>query len=137
MSFVVERRTSTVNSLKEIIVFLAALTFTNAFNTFLFDEHSRGIRPIEDIRPDQWICLILLLCGVFRFYHGNWRLLDDNYNIKTNRGGLTDVTRRNIIWLDFICVLIVALNFALLSFFVNSFSKFIVIYFCIIVIDIV
>ena len=127
MSLIAERRASTIESLKEIIVFLAALTFTNGLSTFLIDEPSKSLRSVSGIKVEQWACVILLIFGVFRFYHGNWRLLDENYKIDEQIRGLHSGARRNIIWFDFTCVLLVALSFALLSFFINSFSEFVVI----------
>jgi len=133
----VEKRISTIDSLKEIVVFLAALTFTNAISTLLLDENSRHVRAIAAISLQDWLCFIFLIFGLIRFYHGNSRLLDENYKIGIHRGGTVHASRKNIIWFDFISVLIVALVFSLLSFFVRDFSRFVSIYAAIIIVDIV
>jgi nucleoside 2-deoxyribosyltransferase len=136
MSSIIEKRVSTIESLKEIVVFLAALTFTNALSTLLLDENTKQIRHLSSIKFEHLFCFLFLIFGVIRFYHGNWRLLDDNYKIGSNRGGLRQSERKNLIWFDFICVLAVALAFALLSFFINDFSRFVIVYAVIVIIDI-
>ena len=137
MSIQIEKRVSTIASLKEIIVFLAALTFTNAISILLLDEPTKHLRSITTIGVSEWICFAILVFGVVRFYHGNFRLLDENYNIGANRGGLASAYRRNIIGFDFLCVLLVALVFALLSFYVRDFSHFICLYVAIVLVDVV
>jgi nucleoside 2-deoxyribosyltransferase len=133
----VEKRISTIDSLKEIVVFLAALTFTNAISTLLLDENSRHVRSLATINIQDWLCFIFLTFGLIRFYHGNFRLLDESYKIGIHRGGTIHASRKNVIWFDFISVLMVALIFSLLSFFVRDFSRFVSIYAAIIIVDIV
>ncbi|MBZ0139952.1 MAG: nucleoside 2-deoxyribosyltransferase [Pseudorhodoplanes sp.] len=137
MSFQRKKRFSTIESLKEIVVFLAALTFANAISNFLFDESSRQLRQIAHLTVEQWFCFVFLIVGVVRFYHGNWRLLDDSYTNSGYEHGVEEGNRKNIIWLDFVCVLSVSLGFAALSFYINYFSAFVVVYAGIIVIDII
>jgi nucleoside 2-deoxyribosyltransferase len=133
----VEKRVSAVDSLKEIVVFLAALTFTNAISTVLLDEQTKQIRPWSEVHGEDWFCFLVLIFGVVRFYHGNVRLLDDNYKSGVHRGGILRSTRRNIIWLDFIAVLLIALIFSVLRFFIRDFSYFVCTYTVIIVLDII
>jgi nucleoside 2-deoxyribosyltransferase len=132
-----EKRISTIDSLKEIVVFLAALTFTNAISTLLLDDFSKRVRPWGSVKMEDWLCFIFLIFGLIRFYHGNFRLLDDSYKIGIQKGGIVHASRQNVIWFDFISVLAVALVFCLLSFFIREFSYFVCIYIAIIMIDIV
>jgi hypothetical protein len=124
-------RTSTVEALKEVIVFLAALTFTNAIATLLFEGGT--IRSLWGTTKEQWACFFFLLFGVVRFYLGNYRFLDNSYKISPV---ISAKERRNILWFDFACVLSVALGFAVLGYFINDFSKFVIIYSAIIFLDV-
>lgn len=132
-----ERRVSAIVSLKEIIIFMAAVTFTIGITKFVTTDDIAKLRPISSITVFDAMSFGLLLIGLVRFYHGNVRFLDDNYVIGKRKGGLDSDKRTNILWLDFLVGLIVALLFAILSFYIQDIAAFLLIYTIIIILDVV
>jgi hypothetical protein len=131
-----EKRVSVVRSLKEVITFLAALTFTTAISTLFAGPESGHVRSLRSITYIEWIDFFLLMIGLIRFYHGNFRFLDENYEIGQAFGGTVSVKRKNILHIDYLIILLIAILFSALSFFIKDFSYFVLLYVVIIAVDI-
>lgn len=144
-SFYIEhqRRRSAVESLKQLVIALSALTMTNG-TLVLLSQGTYG----TIIRPEQLTYMIeetslfvLLIVNIVRFYHGNIRLLDDAYLIDEKHfidtGRSNAVTRRNLLPLDFFFVFVIAFLFAILSFFTAFPQVFIAVFSIILVVDVI
>jgi hypothetical protein len=134
---VVERRVSAIRSLKEIITFLAGITFTIGITKLLVESEPLQLRNPKTFGWQEILDFLLLLVGLVRFYHGNVRFLDEEYIIAPNRGGLNSTLRMKQIPFDFVIMLVIALLFAALGFFIQIPKYFLSIYVLIIFIDFV
>jgi hypothetical protein len=125
-------QSSAINSIKEIVVLLAGLTFTVGISRLLLDSDGRTIRDLSAITISEKLQFILLILGLLRFYHGNYQFLDLVYIIK--KDAIRD--RHNYISLDYLAVFTTALLFTAMSFFLGDFTKFSATYYLILLIDV-
>jgi hypothetical protein len=109
-----ERTRSAVGSLKEIVVILTGLTITYAITIVVKDMTNPVGVFDKTIHASLFVFLVL---NIVRFYHGNMRLLDDEY-IASKPQGSPRVTRN--LALDFFTVMLTSISFAVMGTFVSD-----------------
>ncbi len=130
--FLARGKISAAESIRSLITVISGLAITSpivAFFDFSEDEYS----------PDlfDYVKLVIFVLLVVRFYHGNWRLIDDSYMLNNYSESLEYTEdRRNVMSLDFFSVVINCFLLAILGFNILDTNVFVISFIVLLFIDI-
>ncbi len=74
----IERLEYSMHLLKDIIIIIVGLAFTNTIYWFIIDVETETVRPSFEIM--QYALLFIVITTLIRFYHGNVRHLSEDYS---------------------------------------------------------
>lgn len=130
------QRTSAVESLRQMIVIIGGLSLTNALIVLVTQGNYETIHDPLEFGATYIASFLLLVSLIIRFYHGNFRLIDDVYTI-SDKTGRVSTWRRDSIARDFLAVFLTSLLFAAMSFYLAKPMAFSLIFFAIVFFDII
>src|SRR5207302_735466 len=81
---------------------------------------------------DSTIFYFLLIANIVRFYHGNIRLLDDNYGSTASDNG-----RRRSLGIDFFVIFFQSIMFSMMSFYIGKDFEFFALFTALLLLDVV
>ena len=121
---------STVESLRQLIAILISLSITNGIMVLLTGSTYGKIIPFNALPKTGIILCIILIFTCLRFYHGNMKSIHLEYN--AFRAGSSS---GKWLFVDLVVFTAQTLFISLISFYINDFNQFLVLYLVLLVFD--
>lgn len=119
---------SAISSLKAIIAIVTGLALTNAVEIF-FTNDGRNLLSPTSFTFVEIVIFLLTVTNILRFQHGNWRHLDDRYFGGASEEGI-------VLSVDFLSMFATCILFAAMSYAIKDPKKFVIMFFTILIFDI-
>ena len=121
-----------VESAKQIITIVTGMTITNSILVLLTGGAYGAIYALNELPSSGIFFCIFLIVNCIRFYHGTMK----SVNIEYYEIYLSDKSNGRWLLIDIIALFIQTLFFSLMSFYVNDYYQFVIIFLIILVFDI-
>lgn len=126
---------SSLSSLKEIVSIVMGLALTNSILVLITRGHYTNVTSLSALPLQSALYTLVLVANIIRFYHGNVRHVDVLYgaSAREDAGGIHGSL--GSLGIDFFAVFVESVLFAVMSFYVNHGSDFLLLFMVLLVFD--